>query len=498
MKKIIIIASLLLFCISITKAQIKVVGDDYNSTLTASKKYYEQDIEFEKIFPKSFLGLDYAIKPKNSVYYDRKTYNTIEKTIPRNLNCLGDTLWNYSTDEDCDRFVDFSARLTVCGCGFGIKTKGFKEELIFGTGAPVGYYVVSGYVIGRENMTELISSYLIDTTAFFYSKDYGGRLIRSGIGRMPSIKKLKEEVLVSNLYYLPNEYIAFVKLSSIDTTQEHIDYYAPCLSNFFNVKFFSVIKDKFLNQEVLLLNDDAIEVKQNDSIIYTIGGGPLVLEKEVIITDALSKDKIKIQDNSFVIRDVIVKMEKNEPYLYVILEGEKTGSFAAKPSSVQYFFDVSYESNGKTLFFEKNHSFDYNIPCLVYDRNYYILKKQDLNTIKESIVDVGTEIINKKQKEKQQEEKEILAKQNRIEQENKKRQEELTQRLIAKYGYETGTLISDKKIAIGMTQDMCRDAWGRPINTYRTTTKYGQSEVWCYNYKTRIYFFEGKVVQIDE
>ena len=134
----------------------------------------------------------------------------------------------------------------------------------------------------------------------------------------------------------------------------------------------------------------------------------------------------------------------------------------------------------------------------MYDRNYYILKKQDLNTIKESIVDVGTEIINKKQKEKQQEEKEILAKQNRIEQENKKRQEELTQRLIAKYGYETGTLISDKKIAIGMTQDMCRDAWGRPINTYRTTTKYGQSEVWCYNYKTRIYFFEGKVVQIDE
>ena len=44
MKKIIIIASLLLFCRSITKAQIKVVGDDYNSTLTASKKYYEQDI----------------------------------------------------------------------------------------------------------------------------------------------------------------------------------------------------------------------------------------------------------------------------------------------------------------------------------------------------------------------------------------------------------------------------------------------------------------------
>ena len=49
-----------------------------------------------------------------------------------------------------------------------------------------------------------------------------------------------------------------------------------------------------------------------------------------------------------------------------------------------------------------------------------------------------------------------------------------------------------------MTKEMVKDSWGRPMNTYRTTTKFGQSEVWCYNYKTRVYFYNGKVVQIDD
>ena len=72
------------------------------------------------------------------------------------------------------------------------------------------------------------------------------------------------------------------------------------------------------------------------------------------------------------------------------------------------------------------------------------------------------------------------------------------QQMLAKYGSQFGELVSNKQIALGMTKDMCRDAWGNPMNIYRTTTSFGQSEVWCYNYKTMIYFFEGKVVQIDD
>lgn len=53
-------------------------------------------------------------------------------------------------------------------------------------------------------------------------------------------------------------------------------------------------------------------------------------------------------------------------------------------------------------------------------------------------------------------------------------------------------------MAIGMTKEMCKDAWGTPINKYRTTTAGSVTEVWCYNYKTRIYFVNGKVQQIDD
>ena len=69
---------------------------------------------------------------------------------------------------------------------------------------------------------------------------------------------------------------------------------------------------------------------------------------------------------------------------------------------------------------------------------------------------------------------------------------------ITKYGAKFGEHVANKQAALDMTKEMVKDAWGRPMNTYRTTTKFGQSEVWCYNYKTRIYFYDGKVVMIDD
>ena len=69
---------------------------------------------------------------------------------------------------------------------------------------------------------------------------------------------------------------------------------------------------------------------------------------------------------------------------------------------------------------------------------------------------------------------------------------------ISKYGLEMGTLINNGRIALGMTKNMCREAWGVPMNSYRTKVPGKQSEVWLYNYKTRVYFENGKVVRIDD
>ena len=97
------------------------------------------------------------------------------------------------------------------------------------------------------------------------------------------------------------------------------------------------------------------------------------------------------------------------------------------------------------------------------------------------------------------------AEQERIRKENElywqqlqaKQAAERRQQMIAKYGTKFGELVAKKQVALDMTKAMCRDAWGSPMDTYRTTTKFGQSEVWRYNYKTRVYFYNGKVVMID-
>ena len=70
-------------------------------------------------------------------------------------------------------------------------------------------------------------------------------------------------------------------------------------------------------------------------------------------------------------------------------------------------------------------------------------------------------------------------------------------RLIEKYGDAFGNMIADRKVAIGMTEEMCRLSWGSPHDKYTTTTKWGVSSVWVYNYKTSLYFYNGELKQID-
>ena len=69
--------------------------------------------------------------------------------------------------------------------------------------------------------------------------------------------------------------------------------------------------------------------------------------------------------------------------------------------------------------------------------------------------------------------------------------------LIEKYGDAFGNMIADRKVAIGMTEEMCRLSWGSPHDKYTTTTKWGVSSVWVYNYKTYLYFYNGELKQID-
>ena len=86
------------------------------------------------------------------------------------------------------------------------------------------------------------------------------------------------------------------------------------------------------------------------------------------------------------------------------------------------------------------------------------------------------------------------------EQKDQERKAELQKRkaaLIKKYGHTNGTLISEGKVRIGMTKEMCRESWGEPEDINKTTGSYGTHEQWVYGYGSYLYFENGKLTTIQ-
>lgn len=70
--------------------------------------------------------------------------------------------------------------------------------------------------------------------------------------------------------------------------------------------------------------------------------------------------------------------------------------------------------------------------------------------------------------------------------------------LIAKYGETDGNNIANHKVTLGMTKEMCEEAWGIWHETYTTIREGVTTEFWVYDYKTYLYFVNGKLTQIDK
>lgn len=108
--------------------------------------------------------------------------------------------------------------------------------------------------------------------------------------------------------------------------------------------------------------------------------------------------------------------------------------------------------------------------------------------------------------------KSFLEKKNQIEKEVKtsleaaaaKSRKEYEQRIeqerkanIEKYGSEFGGNINNRKVALGMTKEMCQKSWGYPSERYSKVNSNGTLEIWVY-YSAMLSFSNGKLVQIDK
>ena len=69
--------------------------------------------------------------------------------------------------------------------------------------------------------------------------------------------------------------------------------------------------------------------------------------------------------------------------------------------------------------------------------------------------------------------------------------------LTRKYGASTANLILQGKIRIGMSKEMCREAWGGPESINKTTGSYGSHEQWVYGIGNYLYFENGKLTTIQ-
>ncbi len=86
----------------------------------------------------------------------------------------------------------------------------------------------------------------------------------------------------------------------------------------------------------------------------------------------------------------------------------------------------------------------------------------------------------------------------RREEETRKEQERIKKTYISKYGTRNADLILAERVALGMTKQMCIEAWGEPESVNRTVTRYGTSEQWVYGLGTYLYFEGNKLTGIQE
>ncbi len=421
----IVVFALMLTAVAFTaNAQIKVVGDDYSDSLSAAKNYYEQDIDFDAIFPS---------------FSNQIVKGILKSWLPwpcdHHPNLTGDTIYLSETHR-LER-NEFSTNKN------GLFDNCFEM--------PIGYYVISGYVFCIDNENTIRES--AGLSPFEYWSYSGGPLEKT-------IHNLKKELLRSGSEACVCCYLRYIVLKSVDTNSAYTYYCIPELRKTIQLRFYNEAR-KFIGEEVV------IGSISYDSII------PLKL-----IEDNLTGETIKLTDKSFVFKDLVLKGND----LYIILEGTRTGSFSIAIDKIKYLYDESDAHNRDD---EWNTNAD--IASFQFGPFNYVVKKKDIKAL-----------YARPRIAQAQREREWKLKQQQLDNERKKKEEDFTRKMIAKYGSGKGTLVGKRQVAIGMTEEMVRDAWRRPMNTYRTTTKYGQSEVWCYNYKTRVYFYNGKVVQIDD
>ena len=71
----------------------------------------------------------------------------------------------------------------------------------------------------------------------------------------------------------------------------------------------------------------------------------------------------------------------------------------------------------------------------------------------------------------------------------------LVNSVVSSTGIKTSCTLDESKI--GMTAEMCREAWGTPDDINRSSGSWGVHEQWCYDWGGYLYMENGKLTSIQ-
>lgn len=440
-------------------AQIKLVDDSYKEKMTASH-YVTEPIFIDNSF---------------FVYDGKSRYDS-------ETNIVGDTLfWNNSQK------------------GWYININHKNKHISIEDTIPRGYYLVTDIFIGRDFGAEKVAAdiySLVENGYSFNTKyngegyDYGGsqeRLkssLESSGNYQVSLSEMNTRIqecqLKGEKTYIPDG--SWCRIESLDSA--HVVFTERFrLKKFLPVRYYNLLCNELKGQNVYLTYSD----HQNDHYVSP---------SDRKIKDALTGTTIFQKDSLFRCVDIVVDDDLDT---YCILEGVNTGKFATIIEGLRddknlYYF--STPDNNITIWKPNNKLYLYSFKKLIrsryfmavqgkteLDRDYYrqLIKVDDLNAIYAETKKYQTLTVTQKRQEAVR---------------NKAKQEKHKQELCAKFGNEYGTLIANKKVALGMTPEMCKQSWGTPIQISNMVDSTGKYTVWKYNIKTYIYFHNGVVTKI--
>ncbi len=444
-------------------AQIKIADDAYKEQLTASK-YVTEPIVIDNYF------------------------NTYDGTFLREFykqNIVGDTLYTNG------------AQVSAYIVNHSEKTVSWKQ--FDNTPIPQGYYRVTGIFISQDEGSKEIADELYQLSAKGYSMNANPRYgeesydnllkqIKSSLFTALTLAEINTKLQERMLQGKTSDFgicgSVYHRLESMDSS---VVYYTMVDNNrfFLPVKYYNFLCNQLKGKDVYLT--------------YNNNGGRYEYPANRKLEDALTGTTIFQKDSLFRCIDVVLN-DKLHPCC--VLEGAKTGKFAVsvyklnessrKDDCLSYYSTPSekmtiwqpdpYESAGWNRLIRDRH---FSVSRYINTEERQLILAQDLHDI---YAETKKFLALTEAMQKQAEA--------RYKAEAQAKKAKRKQEFCSRFGNEFGELIAARKVALGMTPEMCKLAWGTPLQISNMVDATGNYTIWKYNLQTRIYFYNGTVARI--